>query len=304
MDNLLIVGTIFVDCKAYATEDYNPYGRNVGNIKFIHGGVGRNVAENLASLGFKVNFASTVETTPIGNEVMAHLKEQKVDTKYVKAVEKGGMGIWSVIMDQNGAQLGAVSQMPDMGILEEHIKSNCKKMIRENDAVLLEIDLSPSISEMIINEANAQNKPVYALPGNMQVVLARQDLLSKLACFVCNDIEAGRIFDLDASKISDEELLEKALYYGEFKGINSMVITQGERGCVYYNLESGEKGSLPSIKTKVVDSTGAGDAFFSGLVAALVRNSTLKKAAETGTTMASLTIRVEQNTFAGIEVGI
>ncbi len=304
MNKVLIVGTIFVDCKAYAGKDYNPYGRNVGTIKFIHGGVGRNVAENLASLGFDVSFASTVESTSIGNEVIEHLNEQKVNTSHVKVVEKGGMGIWSVIMDENGAQLGAVSQMPDMNILEEHIKKNCKKMIRENEAVLLEIDLSPAISEMIINEAIAQGKPVYALPGNMQVVLARQDLLSKLACFVCNDIEAGRLFDLDASKLSDEELLEKAVYYGEFKNINSMVITQGERGCIYFNLAKKEKGSLPSIKTKVVDSTGAGDAFFSGLVAALVKNSTLKKAAETGTTMASLTIRVEQNTFAGIEVGI
>ena len=40
----VVFGTVFMDCKGFAAYRYDPLGRNVGSVRFIHGGVGRNVA--------------------------------------------------------------------------------------------------------------------------------------------------------------------------------------------------------------------------------------------------------------------
>ena len=40
----VVFGTVFMDCKGFAAYRYDPLGRNVGSVRFIHGGVGRNFA--------------------------------------------------------------------------------------------------------------------------------------------------------------------------------------------------------------------------------------------------------------------
>lgn len=86
-------------------------------------------------------------------------------------------------------------------------------------------------------------------------------------------------------------------------GLQSMVLTLGERGSVYYDALTGEKAYQPAFKTEVVDSSGTGDAFFSGTVAGLIRNLPLSKAVVMGTRLASLTIQSEENTCYGTPIG-
>ena len=46
---IVVIGAIFVDIKGYPEDAYIPAGRNVGRVEQIHGGVGRNVAEDVAN---------------------------------------------------------------------------------------------------------------------------------------------------------------------------------------------------------------------------------------------------------------
>jgi sugar/nucleoside kinase (ribokinase family) len=93
-----VVGTIFMDCKGFAKQKYNPAGRNLGSIKFVHGGVGRNVAENMANLLVNTMFVSSVDRTGVGREVTARLAENKVNTEYVLETEARGMGMWLAVI--------------------------------------------------------------------------------------------------------------------------------------------------------------------------------------------------------------
>ena len=47
---IVVIGDVFIDIKGYSIASYIPQGRNVGTIAQIHGGVGRNVAEDIANL--------------------------------------------------------------------------------------------------------------------------------------------------------------------------------------------------------------------------------------------------------------
>ncbi|EOY23036.1 hypothetical protein SCA6_004516 [Theobroma cacao] len=62
----------------------------------------------------------------------------------------------------------------------------------------------------------------------------------------------------------DDNVVMKKLYHPNLK---LLVVTEGSEGCRYYT--KAFKGRVPGIKVKPVDTTGAGDAFVSGLLSSL-----------------------------------
>ena len=60
---IVVVGAVFVDVKGFPEDLYLPTGRNAGEIKFVHGGVGRNVAEDIANVELRPTFVSLDDHT-------------------------------------------------------------------------------------------------------------------------------------------------------------------------------------------------------------------------------------------------
>jgi len=299
-----VIGTVFIDCKGFARQRYNPFGRNLGNVKFLHGGVGRNVAENLAYLNLPIYFVSTVDNSALGNEVINRLRKANVNLDFVSFAKDKGMGMWLAVLDQKGDLVGSISQMPDLSLLERLVSEKGQDVIKRSSHVVLELDLNECISRKVIEIAQKFNKQIYGIPGNLEVVMNNRDLLCYTECFICNDIEAGRLLGTDLSGMDIKELLDILIRFVIEAGLPSMVITLGARGSVYFDSRTREKGYQPTFQTKVIDSSGAGDAFFSGTVTKLIRNSPLSEAVTYGTKVASWTIQVEENTCSDIPVKI
>jgi len=293
---IAVVGTVFVDCKGFAKQHYVPTGRNVGEVKFFHGGVGRNVAENLLRIGLGTALVSTVDDSGIGNEVRNRLQAAGMDLSHLYPVPDRGMGMWLAVLNEDGDLMGSISQMPDMAVLEEKVMAYGEQLVQCCSHIALELDLTAGISRKILDEANARKIPVYGIPGNLTVIMAHPELLPRLDCFICNDIEGGRLLGVDLTRTAPETILTALTHYVETTGIPSMVVTLGERGAVYVDSRTGDAGFQPVFPVKVVDSTGAGDAFFSGTVAALTQGKTLAEAVVVGTRIAGWTIESSENT--------
>ena len=107
-----VIGTIFIDCKGFAQSNYNPFGRNLGNIRFVHGGVGRNVAVNLANLNIPTSFVSIVDDSALGKEVICNLRKANIDLTYLASTANNGMGMWLAVLDQKGELVGSISRCP------------------------------------------------------------------------------------------------------------------------------------------------------------------------------------------------
>ena len=119
---LVVIGTVFVDIKGFPEGAYIPDGRNAGRIEYVHGGVSRNVVEDIANMELRPTFVSIVDESPMGKDVFAQLTRHKVNMDYVQTVADG-MGTWLAVFDSNGDVAGSISKRPDptpiMGILEE-----------------------------------------------------------------------------------------------------------------------------------------------------------------------------------------
>ncbi|MEB3100334.1 PfkB family carbohydrate kinase [Ferviditalea candida] len=296
MNSIMVTGTVFVDCKGFSALPYDPHGRNLGRIEFVHGGVGRNVAENLSNLGLPVKFVSTVDTSAIGREVVSRLRHSRVDTTALFESEPNGMGMWLAILNEEGNLAGSISQMPELGFLENKLRDHGAEWVRESEQLVLELDLSDAISETIIELSKRYAKPVYGIPGNLDVILRNRHLLAELQCFICNEVEAEKIMEVSLNHQTPQQIAEQLKLYAHSIGIPSMVITLGENGSVYYDSNTGCTGYQPVVPVRLVDSSGAGDAFFSGTVAGLIRKLSLEDAVKLGTRVAAWTIESSENT--------
>lgn len=290
---IVVIGDVFIDIKGYSTSPYIPAGRNAGTIEQIHGGVGRNVAEDIANVELEPTFISAVDNDAMGEEVIQKLKRHKVNTSYMRKV-KDGMGTWLAVFDHNGDVVASISKRPDHKTIERILDEHGDEIFRDADSIVIEIDIDKEIVKKTFAYAEKYNKDVYALVSNMTIAIERRDFIRRTACFVCNQQEAGILFSEDYSEKTPEELAEILAERISTAKIQKMVVTMGEDGAVYAD-QNGDRGVYPALKVDVVDTTGAGDAFFSGVCMGLTYGRSLQEACGIGTRLSSTVICTSEN---------
>ncbi|MDB5052834.1 MAG: Pseudouridine kinase [Bacilli bacterium] len=295
-----VIGTIFIDCKGFAQHNYQADSRNLGSIQFVHGGVGRNVAENLAHLQIPTAFISTVDQSGIGDEVVTRLKQAEVNTDHIHKAASNGMGMWLAIMDEHGNLAGSISQMPELSHLGGLLDKQGEMIIQRSSHIALELDLNEQISRQVLLLAHKHGKPVYGIPGNLDVILNHPDLLDSLECFICNHYEAEKLLLHDINELAPEAIIPLLIKYVDALKLRAMVITLGANGSVFYDSKTQESGFQPVYPVKLIDSSGAGDAFFSGTVMGLIRGVSIAEAVQYGTKVAGWTIESAENTCSDL----
>ncbi len=99
--------------RAFRKGIYLPTGRNAGKIKYVHGGVSRNVVEDIANIELRPTFLGIVDDSALGGDVIRKLQNHKVNTEYMRTIPNG-MGTWLAVFDHNGDLAGSVSQRPNL----------------------------------------------------------------------------------------------------------------------------------------------------------------------------------------------
>ncbi len=284
------VGAVFMDCMGRpSTEHFDPRGRNVGTVDFIHGGVGRNIAEDLLNAGAQVSFLSSVDSGPLGDAVLNHLREVGMDTSCV-GVGPGGMGVWLVVTDQHGDVAASISQQLDFSYMERMIDERGEGFFSACDAVALECDTSEYIFRRSCELAAQYEKPLFAATSNMEILLKNSQYMRGMEAFVCNEIEAGRLLNRDFTASTNEELLAVLSEKAPALGLHSIVVTTGAKGAVWYDCREGCGGHRVPFSADVRDTSGAGDSFFAGFVFARTRGYSMQAAVDIGSLFAARTI--------------
>lgn len=290
---IVVVGAVFVDVKGFPEDLYLPTGRNAGSIEFVHGGVGRNVAEDIANVELRPTFVSLVDESAQGEEVLRKLRNHKVNTDYIRAVPNG-MGMWLAVFDSTGDLAGSISQRPDLRPIRDILVEKGDEIFKNADSVIIEADIGKDIVKRALDLAEKYGKPVYGVVANMGIASERRDLLQRMDCFVCNQAEAGILFVTDYSSATPEELCADLPARLESANIPSIIVTMGSRGAVYARRD-GEAGYFPAEHVKVRDTTGAGDAFCAGVAIGLTFRKTMRESVEIGTRLAASVIKVSEN---------
>lgn len=292
-NGIVIVGTTFVDIKGFPFNNYIPAGRNAGAVEIVHGGVGRNVAEDIANMELRPTYVSMVDTTAQGEEVIKKLRNHKVNTDYIVS-SPDGLGMWLAVFDETGDVVGSISKRPVMDPMTVLLDEKGDEIFSACDSVVLEIDMDKEVVKRVLRYAGKYHKRVFAVVANMSIASERRDFLQQIDCFVCNLQEAGILFVDNFSGMEPEELAEALSERVINARIPSMIVTLGSRGAVFADCK-GNKGTYAASKVKVKDTTGAGDAFCAGVAAGLTYGKDLLGAVEIGTRLAASVITVSEN---------
>lgn len=290
---IVVIGTAFVDIKGFPDDLYIPNGRNAGRVEYVHGGVARNVVEDIANMELRPTYLGIVDDTPMGADVLKKLQNHKVNTEYVLTIPDG-MGIWLAVFDNNGDVAGSISKRPNAYPLVELLEEKGDEIFQNADSVVLQVDLHKDIVKKTFELAEKYQTKMYALVSNMSIALERRDFLQKFNCFICNQQEAGLLFLDDYSEKTPAEMQEILLDRVLKANIPSMVVTMGGDGSVYADSE-GNSGYCPARNVQVKDTTGAGDSFCAGVVAGLTYGKNLAEAVEVGTILAASVITSSEN---------
>ena len=290
---IVVFGAVFVDIKGYLTSTYIPGGRNAGEVEYVHGGVSRNIAEDIANVELRPTFVSLVDRTGAGADVIRKLNDHKVNTQYMRAT-RDGMGTWLAIFDNDGDVTAAISKRPDLMPIAQILDEQGDEIFRNADSISVEIDMDKAIIKRIFALAKQHQKPVYAVVSNMSIAVERRDFLRSVDCFVCNQQEAGILFSDNYDALTPDEMQQMLCRRVQEAQIPRMVVTMGAQGAVWADM-AGNSGFCPALKVEMKDSTGAGDAFFAGVTIGLTYGKTMDEACSICTRLAASVICTSEN---------
>ena len=204
---IVVLGAVFIDIKGHSTSSYIPAGRNVGTVEEVHGGVSRNVVEDIANVELRPKFVSLVDESGIGTGVLEKLNNHKVDTRFVRRTPDG-MGKWLAVFDNHGDVVASISKRPDLSAINDILDEQGDDIFGDADSIALEIDMEKDTIKRVFKYAEKYNLKVYAAVSNMSIAVERRDFLKNVECFVCNQQEAGILFMDDYSQKTPEEMQE------------------------------------------------------------------------------------------------
>ncbi len=290
---IVVIGATFVDIKGYPYSQYIPGGRNSGRVVQVHGGVSRNIAEDIANVELRPTYVTVLDDSGISDDVIRKLDQHHCNTDYIRRT-KDGLGTWLAVFDNTGDVVASISKRPDLSEIETILDEQGDEIFAAADSIAVEFDVEVPTLKKIIALAKKHGKKIYAPVSNMSIAVERRDLLRHIDCLVCNQQEAGILFSEDYEGKSPKkmaDLLLEKVHQAEIPGI---VVTMGGDGAAFA-MSSGEKGFCPAQKVDVNDTTGAGDAFFAGVAIGLTYDKTAEEACAIGTRLAASVIVTDDN---------
>ena len=176
-NGIVVLGAVFVDIKGFPEDIYIPDGRNAGTVEYVHGGVSRNVVEDIANLELRPTFLGIVDDSALGADVIHKLKNHKVNTEYMQTIPNG-MGTWLAVFDHNGDVAGSISQRPNLLPILDTLEEKGDEIFAEADSVVIEVDMDKDIVKKVVQLCEKYDRKLYGVVSNMSIAMERRDLLA------------------------------------------------------------------------------------------------------------------------------
>jgi nucleoside kinase len=235
-----------------------------------------NVAYVAATLGITTGLATIVGHDFDAYGYRAHLERAGIDLSGLTVKPHLPSGHNYLYFDQEGKGFC----FSYLGAAEDQENDRIPAGLAENAEHVVVSEKFSSYTLEALREAHQSGARTY-INGMVDTAEELLDQFLSLAdVMFINESEYGRL----VAKIGgrEEDLFEKY-------ALELVYVTMGRRGCRIVTAAHSETVPIPQAKT-VVDTTGAGDSFAAGAIAALIRGFAPRIAAQMGSTVSSYVI--------------
>ena len=201
--------------------------------------------------------------TKIGKDAFADmainkLKEENMTTEFVFKTADVPTGTAIIMVDERTSQNQIMVNLSACATFNDDDIESIKPLIKKSQYLLTQLETNVDAIEKIIDLAIENGVKIVLNPAPIQPI--DDEMYKKIDIITPNEVEASILTNVQI-KTTEDAL--KAAYVFFSKGVENVVITLGKMGVLAVT----KKGSklFENYDVKVVDTTGAGDAFNGGL---------------------------------------
>lgn len=248
------------------------------------GGMGANVAVALARLGVRTAFVGAVGEDWASAHVLKALAGDGVDISGISTCE-GPLLRTLVMFDERGGRRLLALRLKGVALSPPELTERARELLKAAEIAYVG-EVFVELAAKVAEEAKREGKTVIYRPGSPYARLGLRRLKEPLAhadIFIMNEV-SWRLLRARSPELEDpSELLDL--------GPEHVILTLGERGCILYDRDRERYFEVPKALREAypaVDETGAGDAFSSGLIKAILEGKGLEGAIRYGQAAAAV----------------
>lgn len=281
--SIVVVGSLNMDLVVF-TPRHPQIGETILGTRFQTnpGGKGANQAVAAARLGAPVKMIGKLGNDPFGDQLLASLQSNSVDTSRVLRTSDCATGTALITVDAAGENTIIVVPGSNMHLLAEDIERD-EAVIAGSSQLILQLEVPLATVLRAAQIAHEHGVKVIFNPAPAQAL--PQELLNLVDILVVNESETailtGCPVDSESTLFTAAQRLKKMIPA-------ELVLTLGEKGCWWMGEQDIRK--LPPFPVQAIDTTAAGDAFIGGLAVALLENQPILDALRRGNAAGALAV--------------
>jgi pseudouridine kinase len=291
---VVVVGGAVLDTKLRTRDAPVPGTSNPGVATHAVGGVGRNIAENLARLGTRTTLVAALGDDPAGTAVLERTSAAGVDCTHVVASALP-TGSYTAVLDDAGDLVVAVSDMRATDELRVEDLEVVPALLAGAGALVVDANLPLRVLRRLLRTAVAAGVPVVAEPVSVAkaAVLGRALGEGNPVDLVTPNVDelAALVGGLGVGARSDAQVVQAAGRLHD-RGVAVVWVRRGSRGSLLSVRDTSGRPAVHVVsapKVEVVDVTGAGDSSTAGYVHAVLGGASTVDAVRFGQVCAALT---------------
>ena len=285
---VVVVGGANIDVKARSAAPAAQRTSNPGHGSMTPGGVGRNIAENLARLGTRTHLVAAVGRDALGDSLLAQTAAAGVRLEFIHRSDHP-TGTYTAILDADGELIVAVADMAATDNLRPDHLSPARDLIANAGLLVLDGNLAPATLEHARDLADAAQVRVILEPVSVPKARNLGAAISAdrpVYAVTPNRDELAALTDLPTRT---DRQLRRAADSLHRRGVQHVWVRLGMAGSLLSSATA-ESTFIPAVPTAVEDVTGAGDSMLAAFCHALLEGQDPADAARFGHAAAALTI--------------
>lgn len=282
-----VVGGANMDISAQAGSALAAGDSIPGSIHYSPGGVGRNMAENLARLGVPVRLLTVLGQDAFGQALREATLAAGVAMDCALSIPGYRTATYLSMHGPDGEVAMAVNDMEILQALTPDLCAASPALAQGEDLLLADCNLpAPTLAYLL-----ALGRPVAVDGVSVAKCVRVAGQLHGLFLLKLNHMEAHALTGLEVRSPEDAQRAAQAL---QAQGVQRVLISLGAQGVCWADVDATPQFRA-SRPVTVRSATGAGDALMAGVIAALQREEPLGEAVAYGMTCAEITL---SSTFA------
>ena len=249
----------------------------VDSLNFIKkpGGAPANVAVAIQKMGAKSYFLGSISTDAFGQFLMQTLRSYQIDCSFVKYTDIPTTLAYVSLMEDGDRDFYFVRGADENYVLD----SNTLNAIHDinvahfgSATAFLGGNLQKSYYD-ILDYAVKSNIVISFDPNYRQLLFrddAQKEIFIKHSMHFIEKSHIVKVSEEEACMLADTKDIDVAAHLLLSKGAKFLIVSQGKKGATLYNAD--KKELIPSVPVKMVDATGAGDAFIGCIIAQVANN--------------------------------